>query len=99
MSCVAPNVIGRIEVRLFDPFEARSIAARLEKITGYDAESWQEANANFLSLFDMQNMIVNMVVAAILVVGGFGILAIQIMIVLQKDPRHRDPALGRAAAL
>lgn len=90
------NVIGRIEVRLFDPFEARSIAARLEKITGYDAESWQEANANFLSLFDMQNMIVNMVVAAILVVGGFGILAIQIMIVLQKT---RDIAILRSVGL
>lgn len=91
-----PNVVGRIELRLYDPFESQQLAASLERITGYDAESWQEANANFLSLFDMQNRIVDMVVAAILVVGGFGILAVQIMIVLQKT---RDIAILRSVGL
>ncbi|HNI60464.1 MAG TPA: FtsX-like permease family protein, partial [Pseudomonadota bacterium] len=52
--------------------------------------------ANFLALFDMQNMIINMVIAAILVVGGFGILAVQIMIVLQKT---RDIAILRSVGL
>ncbi len=91
-----PNVVSRIELRLYDPFASQQLASSLERITGYDAESWQEANSNFLSLFDMQNRIVDMVVAAILVVGGFGILAVQIMIVLQKT---RDIAILRSVGL
>ncbi len=91
-----PNVVGTLEVRLADPEAAPEVAARLERMTGYDAESWQEANANFLSLFEMQNIIIRLVIGAILVVGGFGILAIQIMIVLEKT---RDISILRAVGL
>ncbi len=91
-----PDVIGRIEVRMRDPDEARDLSDRIERLTGYDAESWQETNQNFLSLFSMQNRIVAMQIGAILTVGGFGILAIQIMIVLQKT---RDIAILRSVGL
>ncbi len=91
-----PDTIGRIEVRMREPDDARALAARVEALTGYDAESWQETNANFLSLFSMQNRIVAMQIVAILTVGGFGILAIQIMIVLQKT---RDIAILRSIGL
>ncbi|MFO0645710.1 MAG: FtsX-like permease family protein [Polyangiales bacterium] len=89
-------MIGRIEVRMRDPDEARDLSDRIERLTGYDAESWQETNQNFLSLFSMQNRIVAMQIGAILTVGGFGILAIQIMIVLQKT---RDIAILRSVGL
>ena len=91
-----PDVIGRIEVRLRDPDAAVRVADAVERTFGYDAESWQETNANFLSLFAMQNMIVRFVIGAILLVGGFGILSIQIMIVLQKQ---RDIAILRSVGL
>ena len=88
-----PDTVGRIEVRLRDPDRAIEVAARVEQMFGYDAESWQETNANFLGIFQMQNTITNFVVAAILAVGGFAILAIQVMIVLQKT---RDIAILRS---
>jgi lipoprotein-releasing system permease protein len=88
-----PDTVGRIELRLRDTDAAPALAAELERILGYDAESWQETNANFLSLFKQQNTIIGFVVGAILMVGGFGILAIQIMIVLQKT---RDIAILRS---
>jgi lipoprotein-releasing system permease protein len=91
-----PNVVGTLDVRLHDPNAAPELADRIESITGYDAESWQESNANFLSLFDMQNAIISFVITAIMVVGGFGILAIQIMIVLEKT---RDIAILRSVGL
>lgn len=91
-----PDAISRIEMRLSEPFAASALAARIKRITGYDTESWQQANANFLGLFDTQNAIVSVVIAAILAVGGFGILAIQIMIVLQKT---RDVAILRSVGL
>lgn len=88
-----PDTVGRIEVRLRDPDDAFAANARVERMFGYDAESWQEANANFLALFVMQNMVTRFVIGAILLVGGFGILAVQIMIVLQKQ---RDIAIMRS---
>src|SRR5258706_4115540 len=88
-----PDTVGRIETRIKDPDRAVEMSARIEKMFGYDAESWQETNANFLGIFQMQDTITNFVVAAILAVGGFAILAIQVMIVLQKT---RDIAILRS---
>ncbi len=91
-----PDAIGRIEIRLWDPADAIRVNDSLERMFGYDGESWKETNANFLAIFAMQDMIVGFVVGAILLVGGFGILAIQIMIVLQKQ---RDIAILRSVGL
>jgi lipoprotein-releasing system permease protein len=90
------DAITRIEVRLKDPERAVRVNTRFERMFGYDGESWQEANANFLSIFAMQTMVVRFVIGAILLVGGFGILAIQVMIVLQKQ---RDIAILRSVGL
>jgi len=90
------DAIERIVIRLHDPTLGTSFSARMRELTGYDAESWQELNANLYSLFDLQERIVAMVVFAILLVGGFGILAIQIMIVMQKT---RDIAILRSVGL
>lgn len=91
-----PDAIGRIEVRLRDPDAAIAETARYERMFGYDGESWQETNANFLSLFANQNRVIAFVIGAILLVGGFGILAALIMIVLQKQ---RDIAILRSVGL
>jgi lipoprotein-releasing system permease protein len=88
-----PDTVGRIELRLSSPTRAQAVATRVESMFGYDAESWQEQNANYLSLFAQQNTIIGFVVGAILAVGGFGILAIQVMIVLEKT---RDIAILRS---
>jgi lipoprotein-releasing system permease protein len=91
-----PDAISRIEIRLDDPGTAVRANQRMERVFGYDGESWQESNANFLAIFAMQNLVVRFVIGAILLVGGFGILAIQIMIVLQKQ---RDIAILRSVGL
>jgi lipoprotein-releasing system permease protein len=91
-----PDVIGRVEIRLKDTDAAPAFNDRMERMFGYDGESWQESNANFLAIFKMQDMILSFVIGAILLVGGFGILAIQIMIVLQKQ---RDIAILRSIGL
>ncbi len=88
-----PDIVGRIDMKLADTDAAPAVAERVERMFGYDAESWQETNQNFLAIFAQQNTIIGFVVGAILAVGGFGILAIQIMIVLQKT---RDIAILRS---
>jgi len=88
-----PDVVSRVEVRLDDPEKAQLLAERMQRLFGVEVESWQKVNASFLGLFVVQDIITAFIIGAILVVGGFGILAIQIMIVLQKT---RDVALLRA---
>lgn len=84
------DAIDRIELRLTDPDRAPAMTTRIESLFGYDAESWQETNANMLDVFRQQNVITRLIIGAVLLVGGFGILSIQIMIVLEK---RRDIAL------
>ncbi len=91
-----PSVIGQLDVRLRDPWRANELAARARAMTGHDAESWMDKHKNFLSLFGLQAVVLQFVVGAILIVGGFGILAIQIMLVLQKT---RDIAILRSVGL
>lgn len=88
-----PDIVSRIEVRLADPETAQLYAERMERLFGVEVESWQRVNANLIGLFTVQDIITAFIIGSILVVGGFGILAIQIMIVLQKT---RDVALLRA---
>src|SRR5262249_43822182 len=84
---------SRIEIRLADPERGDLYAERMQRLFGVEAESWQKVNGNLISLFTVQDIITAFIIGAILIVGGFGILAIQIMIVLQKT---RDVALLRA---
>jgi lipoprotein-releasing system permease protein len=88
-----PDVVSRIEVQLANPDAAPLYAERMQRLFGVEVESWQKVNASFLSLFVVQDVITALMIGAILIVGGFGILAVQIMIVLQKT---RDVALLRA---
>jgi len=88
-----PDMVRRVDVKLDDPERAVEVTAQLERMLGYDAESWEEANSGVLTVWLQMKQSFNFVVGAILMVGGFSILAIQIMIVFQKT---RDIALLRA---
>jgi lipoprotein-releasing system permease protein len=88
-----PDVVSRIEIRLADPEAADAYAERMQRLFGVETESWQKVNGNLIGLFAVQDISTAFIIGAILIVGGFGILAIQIMIVLQKT---RDVALLRA---
>lgn len=79
-----PDLVNRIDVRLHEPFSADRLASRLRHLTGHKTVSWIERAAADLAVFRLQNIIVSIQIAAMLIVGGFGILAVQIMMVLQK---------------
>ena len=52
---------------------------------GYKTQTWEEANANLLSLFQRNNNITFFLVIFVFVVAGFGIANVLITIVLQKQ--------------
>lgn len=84
------NALNEIRIRLADPDSASVIAARVEDMLGYKAVSWQEANESILEAFQIRNIIMYTVVAAILIVAGFGIYNIVSIITHEKS---RDIAI------
>jgi lipoprotein-releasing system permease protein len=78
------NIVNEISIRTVDYNRAEAYAAQIEAIAGYRTESWQEASANFLKIFKIQNIITYIITAALLVVAGFGVLNILIMAVLER---------------
>jgi lipoprotein-releasing system permease protein len=79
-----PNVINDIRIRLNDPDQARAVATRAEAQLGYKAVSWQEANQSIMEVLIIRNVIMYTVVAAILLVAGFGIFNIVSTITHEK---------------
>ncbi len=64
--------MNAIRIRTTDILAARTVAQRIESQTGYKAVSWQEANEDLLSAFQIRNFIMYTVVGAILLVASFG---------------------------
>lgn len=78
------NIINQIILRTADYTRAREFAAQIEGICGYKTESWQEANANFLKIFRIQQIITYIITGSLMVVAAFGVLNILIMAVLER---------------
>ncbi|MBB4185656.1 ABC transporter permease [Sinorhizobium terangae] len=88
-----PNAINRISVKLDDPNAAPAIARRVEAELGYKAVAWQEANESILEALVVRNIIMYTVVAAIMLVAGFGIFNIISTITHEKA---RDIAIMKS---
>jgi lipoprotein-releasing system permease protein len=78
------NIVNQIVLRTDDYDQAREIAAGIEAVVGYKAESWQEANANFLKIFKIQDMITYVITGSLMIVAAFGVLNILIMAVMER---------------
>lgn len=78
--------VNQIVVRLHDHEQAQDVASSIEHQINYRAESWQEANANFLSIFVLQQFITYLVTGGIMIVAAFGILNVLVMLVMEKLP-------------
>jgi lipoprotein-releasing system permease protein len=79
-----PDAINSIRIRLQDPTVAQQVAARAETQLSHKAVSWQEANRPILEALTIRNVIMYTVVAAILLVAGFGIFNIVSTITFEK---------------
>ncbi len=84
------NVVNQIQLRLQDVTRAEPLAREIEARFGDRTESWEEQNANFLTVFVIQNAIMYSVTGAILLVAAFGIYNIISTVVFEKT---RDIAI------
>ena len=88
-----PNIVNQIHVKIPDPDDARTVAAKLEGRWGYKWVSWQERSQDILNLLVVRSVILYAVIGAILLVATFGIYTAVSNSVADK---RRDIAILRA---
>ncbi len=88
-----PNRVNRFVIQLDDPYRAKDVAERIERVVGYKSVSWIEATEDILSVLTVRNIIMYSVVSAILVVASFGIYNTISTIVMEKT---RDIAIMKS---
>jgi lipoprotein-releasing system permease protein len=81
----AENTVSAIGIHTTSLNDVKRVSAEVSSLTGYQTETWEEANANLLSLFERNNNITLFLVIFVFVVAGFGIANVLITIVLQKQ--------------
>jgi lipoprotein-releasing system permease protein len=90
------GLVNELRGRVDDPMNARAVAARIERETGYKTVSWQEAHEDLMSSFVVRNIIMYTVVGAILLVASFGTYNIISTITHEKT---RDIAIMKSLGL
>jgi len=78
------NYVTDIMVNIKDYNDAPKIARGLERVTGYKAEDWIQANEQLKAAFKIRAVILNSVIGVILLVAGFGIYNILNMTIYEK---------------
>jgi lipoprotein-releasing system permease protein len=68
-----PNIVSEVGLRLYDIYDAPSIAAAINRKTSYNAESWQQLNKDTLQVLDTQNLTLYLFYGLILIISGFGV--------------------------
>jgi lipoprotein-releasing system permease protein len=90
------GLVNELRVRLDDPMLGREVAMRVAAESGYKSVSWQEAQEDLLSAFQVRNIIMYTVVGAILLVASFGTYNIISTITHEKS---RDIAIMKSLGL
>lgn len=75
-----------VELRLHDLDQSRDVARRLERELGgpFHTVDWAELNRNLFTALEIQKVILTLVIATIIFVAAFNVVATLIMIVLEK---------------
>ncbi len=79
-----PSQISDIAIRLTDVEYARNFANSYALYSQEKVQSWDQSNANILSVFSIQNFIKSFVTISIMIVAAFGIYNILNILVNQK---------------
>lgn len=81
------DVVSGIEIQVKDPFEARSVAARIQDklmVSRYLVMDWSEIHNNLFGALQRQKLIFSIVASAGILVSSFLVLSVLIMIILEK---------------
>lgn len=81
------DTVTGVELRLHDLERAGPVARKLERALGggpYHTLDWQELNHNLFTALEIQKVMLSLVIATIIFVAAFNVIATLIMVVLEK---------------
>jgi len=81
------DTVTGVELRLHDLEGAHDVARKLERALGggpYHTLDWQELNHNLFTALEIQKVMLSLVIATIIFVAAFNVVATLIMVVLEK---------------
>ncbi len=90
---VAANSVTAIGLRTADVSRAGEVAEKVQQLTGYQAESWDETNKNVIDFYNRNGVITLVLVGFVFIVAGLGVSSVMTTIVLQKT---KDIAIMRS---
>jgi lipoprotein-releasing system permease protein len=80
----SPGRVSEISVSLVDIKQSQEIAAKWAKYTRDKVQGWEEANAQFMQMIQIQDIMRAIMTGAILLVAGFGIYNVLSIMISQK---------------
>ena len=81
------DTVTGVELRLHDLERAHDVSRKLERALGggpYHTLDWQELNHNLFTALEIQKVMLSLVIATIIFVAAFNVVATLIMVVLEK---------------
>jgi lipoprotein-releasing system permease protein len=80
------DAVTGVEMRVRDIDQARNVARELErKLAGpFHTMDWAELNHNLFTALEIQKIMLSLVIASIIIVAAFNVIATLIMVVLEK---------------
>lgn len=80
------DAVTGVEMRVRDIDQARGVARNLErKLAGpFHTMDWAELNHNLFTALEIQKVMLSLVIASIIIVAAFNVIATLIMVVLEK---------------
>jgi len=89
-----PKAVSSLEIFIDNPDEASQVAANISEITGPEirVQTWQQTNAPFFNALQVERNVMFLILALIILVAAFNIVAGLIMLVKDKG---RDIAILR----
>ena len=74
-----------IHVRLADPFQAETVATKVEQTLGYRAITWYENQLSFFGALRQEKLAMFMILVFIVLVAAFNISSTLMMMVMEKE--------------
>jgi len=79
-----PGGVTVIDLKVEDIFAAELVARRLERLTGLEAESWMETNAQLMNALSAQSLSTNIIMLFVGLSVAFGIASVLSVSVVQR---------------
>ncbi len=96
MEGIASNSVSGIGLRTAHVERAQQTSDRVEALSGYKSESWDESNRNVIEFYNRNALITLVLVGFVFVVAGLGVSSVMTTVILQKV---KDIAIMRSMGM